>query len=84
MPRKKKELVSLSDHEIFAARAKELFKPIDQQIMMCDNIQDSMALASVMLNSSARIFVNNVGYEGAALLIEDLLNQIKTHLKTVT
>jgi hypothetical protein len=76
---RKKKLVepNLETHEKFKARAAELFKPIDQQIMMCDNVQDLMALAATMLNSSITIFRNNLGPEGTCLLLQDMLDEVK-------
>lgn len=46
-------------------RMKELMKPIDQQIMMCDDQQDLLALASIMAATAKGIFVNQLGVEGA-------------------
>lgn len=47
------------------ARMKELMRPIDQQIMMCDDEQDLLALASIMAATAKGIFVNHLGTEGA-------------------
>lgn len=46
-------------------RMKELSKPIDQQIMMCDDEQDLLALASIMLVSARAILVTTVGEDVA-------------------
>lgn len=43
----------------------ELMKPIDNMIMMCDDEQDLYALGSILLVTSKRIFVNNLGREKA-------------------
>lgn len=47
------------------ARMKELMKPIDQQIMMCDDEQDLLALASIMATTAKGIFVQRLGKEAA-------------------
>lgn len=47
------------------ARMKELMKPIDQQIMMCDDEQDLLALASIMAATAKGIFVQRLGKEAA-------------------
>lgn len=40
---------------------KELMKPLDRMIMMCDDKQDLYALASILLVTAKGIFLNNLG-----------------------
>ena len=42
-------------------RMKELFKPIDKQIMMCDDGNEVMMLACVMLQSAKDILDSQLG-----------------------
>ena len=57
-------------------RMKELMKPIDGQIMMCDDTQDLFALASAMLVTSKQIFVSQLGKKGAREVFERVLEEI--------
>lgn len=43
------------------ARMEELMRPIDRQIMMCDNVEDVLMLASNMLITAKMIYVQNLG-----------------------
>ena len=51
------------------ARMKELFIPIDNQIMMCDNVDDLLMLASMMMIHAKDIYVQRLGGQGAKELI---------------
>ena len=75
-PKRPKKLAPLTELEIFQARSKELFKPIDRQIMLCDGVEDFMALAAVMLKASTRIFTTHVGKDGAKLILEDMIKEL--------
>ena len=55
------------------ARMKELMKPIDQQIMMCDDRQDLLALASIMATTAKMIFIQQLGQEGAREVLTSLV-----------
>jgi len=52
---------------------KELMKPIDQQIMMCDDRQDLLALASIMATTAKMIFIQQLGQEGAREVLTSLV-----------
>jgi hypothetical protein len=58
---------------------KELMKPIDERIMMCDNIEDILMLASIMMTTSVGILRNYLGDEVAKGLVEDVFSA-KTHI----
>ena len=51
-------------------RMKELFKPIDQQIMMCDDGNEVMMLACVMLQSAKDILDFQLGPAGRKKIFE--------------
>ena len=47
------------------ARMEELMRPIDQQLMMCDDILDQMMMASCMMVQCRDLFELHLGPEGA-------------------
>ena len=50
----------------------ELMEPIDKQILMCDNDQDMLMMACVMLQRTQEIYTTILGENGARLMFEDL------------
>jgi len=58
------------------ARMDELMKPIARQLMMCDNVEDLLMLASNMMVTAKMIYVQQLGGEGAKLLIQKMVNEI--------
>jgi hypothetical protein len=58
-------------------RMKELMRPIDMQIMMCDDVQDLFALASIMVVTSKKIFRDQLGRDGAISVMEKVLEDLK-------
>jgi hypothetical protein len=58
------------------ARMEELMKPIDRQIMMCDNVEDVLMLASNMMVTAKMIYVQQLGGAGAKSLLEKMVNEI--------
>ena len=57
------------------ARMKELMKPIDQQIMMCDDEQDLIAMASIMAATARLIFVQQLGLDVARQVLMTLVEK---------
>lgn len=57
-------------------RMEELMRPIDRQIMMCDNVQDILMLASNMLVTAKGIYVQNLGGAGAKELLQKMVDEI--------
>lgn len=57
-------------------RMEELMIPIDRQIMMCDNVDDVLMLASNMLVTAKNIYVQRLGGLGAKELIMAMVNEI--------
>jgi hypothetical protein len=49
------------DTEALLKRRQELFKVIDQQMMMTDDQNDMLLFASSMYESSIKIFINQYG-----------------------
>lgn len=50
-------------------RMAELIGPIDQQIMMCDDRQDLLMFACVMLQRVNEIFDHELGREGRNMIL---------------
>lgn len=65
------------------ARMDELMKPIDRQIMMCDNVEDLLMLASNMMVTAKMIYVQQLGGEGAKILIQKMVNEIDERILPV-
>lgn len=54
-------------------RMSELMKPIDQQIMMCDDRSDVLMLACAMLQRVREILDNQLGVDGRKELLKGLI-----------
>ena len=54
-------------------RMTELIKPIDQQIMMCDDRRDLLMLNCAMLQRVKEVFDMLVGEEGRKNMFKDLV-----------
>jgi hypothetical protein len=54
-------------------RMAELMEPIDRQIMMCDNREDLLMLASAMLVTVKSIFDKELGEDGRRLMFKDMV-----------
>lgn len=50
----------------------ELMQPIDQQIMMCDDRNDQLMLASAMMVAVKDLFDLHIGEEGRKQMFKDL------------
>jgi selenophosphate synthetase-related protein len=57
-------------------RMEELMEPIDRQIMMCDNAEDVLMLASNMLITAKGIYVQNLGGAVAKILLQQIVDNI--------
>ena len=58
------------------SRMEELMAPIDRQIMMCDNVDDVLMLASNMMITARLIYIQQLGGAGAKLLLQEMVNKI--------
>lgn len=57
-------------------RMNELMIPIDRQIMMCDNVDDVLMLASNMMVTAKNIYVQRLGGLSAKILIMGMVDEI--------
>jgi len=62
--------------DYFIERKRELFQPINQQIMMCDDENDIRLLAANCVERGYEILVQQYGNEGARALSESLMRLI--------
>ena len=53
---------------------RELIKPIDQQIMMCDSKEDILMMACVMLTHVKTMLDSQIGIKGRKTVIGDANN----------
>jgi hypothetical protein len=49
---------------MIAARMEELMRPVDQQIMMCDDRDEVLMMACAMMQRIREIFDTQIGEEG--------------------
>ena len=59
------------------SKLKEMQKTIDWQIMMCDNAEELLALASLMLTNAKNIYVQQITRKGAIELMETVVRDMK-------
>ena len=52
-------------------RMAELMKPIEQQIMMCDNREDLLMFACAMMTTVKDLFDQEIGLEGRKTMFKD-------------
>jgi len=64
-------------HEERVERMKEFKKTLDGMIMMCDNRDDLLALASVLMTVGKRLLIQEIGLKGTI----ELFNYIERELK---
>ena len=64
-------------------RMEELMLPIDRQIMMCDNVDDVLLLASIMTTTARTIFINQLGGKGAKQLFQMMMDEIDERIVPV-
>ena len=73
----------MKDKKATINRMTELMAPIDRQIMMCDNIEDVLMLASNMMVSAKEIYVQNLGGAGTKELLQIMVNEIDERILPV-
>ena len=54
-------------------RMAELMQPINQQILMCDDRNDQLMMASAMLVAAKDLFDLHIGEEGRRTMFRDML-----------
>lgn len=57
-------------------RMKELTRHMEERILMCDDEQDLIALASMMLVTGKSILSSSIGKEGTKQLLRKLYEEI--------
>lgn len=57
------------DPEEVQRRMGELIKPVDQQLMMCDDRQELLMMACVMLQRVTEILDHEIGREGRNMIL---------------
>lgn len=65
------------------ARMQELMLPIDRQIMMCDNVEDVLMLASNMMVTAKMIYVQNLGGASTKELLQRMVDEIDERILPV-
>ena len=55
-------------------RMRELCRPIEQQILMCDNKEDILMMACAMLQHVKTMMDSQIGVEGRKQIIKDANN----------
>ena len=56
-------------------RLTNLMRPIDTQIMMCDEPNDILMMACGMLQRVGEIFESQLGKDGAQSMFENMINE---------
>ena len=58
-------------------RMQKLKKELDSHIMMCDDTQDIMALASIMMVMSKDLFKHQIGVDGTISILYKVLEDLE-------
>lgn len=61
------------DKKKVSDRMNELMKPVDQQIMMCDDEKEVLMMACIMLQRVSTIFDIQLGVEGRKKMFKTLV-----------
>jgi hypothetical protein len=54
-----------------AARMAELMRPVDQQIMMCDDREEVLMMACAMMQRIKEIFDSQIGVDGRKSIFQE-------------
>jgi hypothetical protein len=63
----------MHDKEEVIKRMKELFEPIDRQIMMTDSKDDVLMLASIMMSTARGMYESILGVEKTKILLKGMV-----------
>jgi hypothetical protein len=63
----------MDDNDRVRQRMAELMKPIQQQILMCDDHRDQLMMASAMLIAAKDLFDLHIGESGRRTMFKDML-----------
>ena len=63
----------MSDRSVIKTRMRELSKPIDEALLMCDDREEVLMLASVMMIRLKNMFDSQIGVEGRKKMFKDIV-----------
>ena len=63
----------MSDRSVLQTRMRELSKPIDEALLMCDDREEVLMLASVMMVRLKDMFDSQIGVEGRKKMFKDMV-----------
>jgi hypothetical protein len=63
----------MSDRSVLQTRMRELSKPIDEALLMCDDREEVLMLASVMMIRLKNMFDSQIGVEGRKKMFKDMV-----------
>ena len=63
----------MSDRSVLETRMRELSKPIDEALLMCDDREEVLMLASVMMIRLKNMFDSQIGIEGRKKMFKDMV-----------
>ena len=63
----------MDERTTIATRMRELSKPIDEALLMCDDREEVLMLASVMMISIKNMFDSQIGVEGRKKMFKDMI-----------
>ena len=61
------------DRSVLQTRMRELSKPIDEALLMCDDREEVLMLASVMMIRLKNMFDSQIGVEGRKKMFKDMI-----------
>tara|TARA_B110000503_G_C6940033_1_gene326497 strand:+ start:452 stop:643 length:192 start_codon:yes stop_codon:yes gene_type:complete len=63
----------MSDRSVLQTRMRELSKPIDEALLMCDDREEVLMLASVMMIRLKNMFDSQIGVDGRKKMFKDMI-----------
>jgi hypothetical protein len=63
----------MDERTTIATRMRELSKPIDEALLMCDDREEVLMLASVMMISIKNMFDSQIGVDGRKKMFRTML-----------
>ena len=63
----------MSDRSVLQTRMRELSKPIDEALLMCDGREEVLMLASVMMIRLKNMFDSQIGVDGRKKMFKGMI-----------
>jgi hypothetical protein len=63
----------MDERTTIETRMRELSKPIDEALLMCDDREEVLMLASVMMIRLKNMFDSQIGVEGRKKMFKDMI-----------